>query len=331
MRQIAPPQISRRLAIKGLSLAAATPLLGLVPASAQDFPNRDVTFVCAFPAGSGADVIVRWYAEKMRPLLGRTVIVENKTGALGNLATEYTARSKPDGHTVYVHGATALAANMSLFKKPPVDVEKAIQIVATINKQPTMLVVRPDAPWQTLAELTAYLKQKGAKASYGTSNPLGRVMGALYNQALGLEAVEVVYRTAGDSLNDLTSGALDFATLDNIFSVSQVREKRLRILAVSPPERLQVIPDYPTMTELGVPMKITGWFAAMVPMATPRPIVDRLNQMFNSVTGSAEGKVFLNSVASDPWTSTPDEGQAYLHEQVADWAAWIKQAKIEAQ
>ncbi|MDH7799484.1 MULTISPECIES: tripartite tricarboxylate transporter substrate binding protein [unclassified Beijerinckia] len=327
--------LSRRHVIQGLSAATAMPTLAVplltLPAIAQDYPTRDVSFVCAFPAGSGADVIVRWYAEKMRPLLGRTVIVENKVGALGNLATEYTARSKPDGHTIYVHGATALAANMSLFKKPPVDAEKEIQIVATINRQPTMLVVRPDAPWQTLAELTAFLKQKGAKASYGTSNPLGRVMGSIYNQTMGLEAVEVIYRTAGDSLNDLTSGALDFATLDNIFSISQEREKRVRILAISPPERMQVVPQFPTMTELGVPMKIVGWFAAMVPMATPRPIVERLNQLFNEVTGSAEGKVFLNSVASDPWITTPDEGQAFLREQIVDWRAWIDQAKIEPQ
>ena len=324
-------KISRRSAINGLAATAAAPLLDLAPAVAQDFPTRDVSFVCAFPAGSGADVIVRWYAEKMRPLLGRTVIVENKVGALGNLATEYTARAKPDGHTIYVHGATALAANMSLFKHPPVDVEKAIQIVATINRQPTMLVVRPDAPWRTLADLTAYLKERKSKASYGASNPLGRVMAALYNETLGLEAVEVIYRTAGDSLNDLTSGALDFAALDNIFSMAQYRAKRLRILAVSTPERLQVIPDFPTMSELGVPMKITGWFAAMTPMATPRPIVDSLNQMFNTVTQSAEGKVFLNSIASDPWTSTPDQGQTFLHEQVGDWADWIRRAKITPQ
>lgn len=326
---------SRRRVIQGLSAATAVPTLAMPslisPAIAQDYPTRDVSFVCAFPAGSGADVIVRWYAEKMRPLFGRTVIVENKTGAIGNLATEYTARSKPDGHTIYVHGATAVAANMTLFKRPPVDAEKEIQIAATINKQPTMLVVRPDAPWQTLAELTAYLKQKGSKASYGTSNPLGRVMGSIYNQTMGLESVEVVYRTAGDSLNDLTSGALDFATLDNIFSISQEREKRLRILAISPPERMQVVPQFPTMTELGVPMKIVGWFAAMVPMATPRPIVERLNRMFNEVTGSAEGKAFLNSVASDPWITTPDEGQAFLREQIADWKTWITQAKIEPQ
>lgn len=324
-------EISRRNVLKGVSVATAVSAGSIVPVWGQDYPTRDVSFVCAFPPGSGADIIVRWYAEKMRVLLGRTVIVENKVGAIGNVATEYTARAKPDGHTIYVHGATALAANMTLFKKPPVDVEKEIQIVATINKQPTMLVVRPDAPWHTVAELTAYLKEKGAKASYGTSNPLGRVMGAIYNQTMGLEAVEVVYRTAGDSLNDLTSGALDFATLDNIFSIAQEREKRLRVLAISPPERMQVVPQFPTMTELGVPMKIVGWFAAMVPMATPRPIVDRLNRLFNEVTGSAEGKAFLNGVASDPWLTTPDQGQAFLREQVVDWGAWIRQAKIEPQ
>jgi tripartite-type tricarboxylate transporter receptor subunit TctC len=300
-------------------------------ALAQAYPTQDVHLICAFPAGSGADVIVRWYSDRLRTIMNHNIIVENKVGAIGNLATEYLARSKPDGHTIYVHGASAVAANMSLFKKPVVDAGKAIQIAATINRQPTMMVVMPDKPWKSVAEVTAYLKDKKDKATYGTSNPVGKVMGAIYKERYQLEAVEVVYRTAADSLNDMASGTIDYGMFDNIFAAAQERAGRVRILAVSTPERLQANPNIPTMTEQGIPMSLTGWFSAMVPAATPRPIVDQINKMFNHVTATEDAKKFLNNVASDPWITTPDEAQQFLYKEIKDWADYVRLAKIEPQ
>ncbi len=151
--------------------------------------------VCAFPPGSGADVLVRYFADKLRPIVGRTVIVENKAGAGGNIATEFVARAKPDGHTIYVHAATAVAANQHLFKKPPVDAGKAIQIAASINRQPFMLVVDAKSPYKTVADLTAAMKPKGDKATYATAAPTGTIMGELYKDATGIKAIEVTYRS----------------------------------------------------------------------------------------------------------------------------------------
>jgi tripartite-type tricarboxylate transporter receptor subunit TctC len=298
---------------------------------ADTYPSQDIHLICAFPAGSGADVIVRWYGEKLRAVANRTVIVENRVGALGNLGAEYMVRSKPDGYTIYVHGGSGVSANMSILKHPTFDAAKAIRVAATINRQPTMMVVAPNKPWKSVAEVTAYVKEKKDKATYATTNPLGKVMGAIYKTHYQLEPVEVQYRTANDCLNDLTSGTVDYAMLDNIFSAAQAREGRVRILAVSTKERLQANPDIPTMTELGCPMNVTGWFAAMVPMATPRPIVDEIARMFNQITKSPEAKAFLNSVASDPWVTTTDEAQAFLNEEIKNWAGYVKLAKIEPQ
>src|SRR5262245_45016966 len=129
-------------------------------------PNFGPDLPCPGPAlhlrlsgRSGADIFVRFYAEKLRPVVGRPIIVENKPGAVSNIATEYVARSKPDGYTVYIQGASSIAANMHLFKNPPVDVGKAIQIAAPLNRQPYMLVVDAGRPWKTVGELTAYLKE----------------------------------------------------------------------------------------------------------------------------------------------------------------------------
>jgi len=216
----------------GLALGLAAGF-AVMPAGAQQYPSQDIRVVCAFPAGSGADVLVRYFAEKLRPIAKRTVIVENKIGAQGNIATEYVAKAKPDGHTIYVHAGTAVAANQSLFRKPPVDVAKALRIAATINRQPFMLVVDAKSPYRTVAELTAAMKLKGDKVTYGTAAPNGRILAELYKIKAGFQAVEVLYKSGGESLNELASGRLDFAALDPVLSLAQQRAGRIRILAVS--------------------------------------------------------------------------------------------------
>ncbi len=216
---------------------------------AEDYPSQDIHLICGFPPGSGADIFVRYFGEKLRPIAGRTVIVENKVGANSNIATEYVARSKPDGYTLYPFAGTTVAATMHLFKNPPVDVGKTIQVAATTSNLAFMLVVDAKSPYKTVADLTAAMKQKGAQASYAVAANPGVIMGALYKNAAGLEAVEVLYKNAPDSLNELLSGKLDYGLHDPIFALAQQREGRLRILAVSSSQRLQSVPDVPTMTE----------------------------------------------------------------------------------
>jgi tripartite-type tricarboxylate transporter receptor subunit TctC len=311
-------------------LAAALSVVG-TGAHAQDYPSQDMRFLCAFPAGSGADVIVRYFAEKMRPLVKRTIIVENKPGAGGNIAAEAMVRSKPDGHTVFIHAGNTVAGNMHLIKRPPFDAAKAIQVAATINKQAFMLAVDARRPWKTVAELTAYLKEKGASATYAVSANSGVVMGAIYNEKAGLQAVQVHYRLAQDALNDMAGGKVDYALQDPVFALSQQREGRMRVLAVASAERLKSNPELPTMTEAGVPMDLVGWFAAMVPSATPKPIVAQLNRWFSEVVATEETQSFLKSYGGDPWISTPEEGQARLLRDIAAWGDYIRIAKLEPQ
>jgi tripartite-type tricarboxylate transporter receptor subunit TctC len=310
-----------------LGIAAATSQ----PAVAQQYPSQDIHLICGFAAGSGADVIVRFIGEKMKVLSGRSVIVENKPGAGGNIATEYVARSKPDGYTVYITGASALAANMHVLKNPSVDVGKALQIVATVNKQPVMIAVRPDSPYKTIAELTAAMKAKGDKASYAQANPTAKVVGAMYKEKAGLQAVEVSYKTGAEYLNDLASGAIDYAIPDNVLAVAQERNGRMKLLAVSTGERMKSAPQYPTMTESGYPMDLRGWWAGLVPTGTPKPVVDQLNVWISQIVSSEEGQKFLANIASDYWVSKPEEAQAYFLEQIKQWGEYVRIAKIEPQ
>jgi len=300
-------------------------------AAAQAYPSQDIRLVAAFPPGTGADVLVRYFAEKLRPLAGRTIIVENKPGAGGNIATEYLVRAKPDGHTILVHSGSTLASNYHLIKNNPIDAGKQVQIAATINRQAFMLVVDNSKPWKTLAELTAHVKARGDKATYGVAANGGKAMCAIYQARADFNAVEVLYKVAQDSLNDMANGTVDFGCHDPVFALSQHREGRLRILGVASTERLKAAPDFPTMTEAGYPMDLVGWFSAIVPVATPRPVVDQINKWFQQIHELEETRTFLRNFGGDPWVATPDEGQARLLKDIHDWVEYVRVAKLQPQ
>ncbi len=326
-------RISRRTLLQTSLGAAAIPAASLfpMPALAQAYPAQDIHFICGFAAGSGADVIVRHFANKIQPISGKTIIVENKPGAIGNIATEYVARAKPDGYTVYVTGANAVATNMHLFKNPTVDAGKALQVAATIYNATMMLAVRADSPFNSAKELTAALKLKGDKASYGFTNPTTKVLGALYKKEAGVGALEVPYKTAADFFNDLSSGNLDFILIDNVGAMQAAKAGRIKILGVGSDTRMKSTPELPTLTEQGYSLDVRSWWAALVPSATPRPIVDQLNAWFKQVLQTEDTKTFLAGVASDPWISTPEEGQAYLIKDINKWGEFVKLANIEQQ
>ena len=315
----------------GGALALVSTLGGIRVAQAQEYPNQDIRLVCGFPAGSGADIFVRYFAEKLRPIAGRTVIVENKVGAASNVATEYVARSKPDGYTLYPFAGTTVAASMALFKNPPVDVGKALQVAATTSNLAFILVVAANSPHKTVAELTAAMKAKGDKASYAVAANPGIIMGAIYKNTAGLQAVEVQYRSAPDSLNELTSGKLDYGLHDPIFALSQVREGRLRALAVSTAERLKSQPTIPTMKESGIPMDLNLWWGVMVASGTPRPIVDKINQWFTQIVSAEDTIRFLAASGADPMIRTPDQAQAMFQTAIKEWGEYVRMAKIPLQ
>ncbi len=320
-----------------MRLRFALPLIALavlgapLAAKAQQYPSQDIHFICAFPPGSGADVLVRYFAEKVKPLTGRNVIVENRSGAGGNIAIEYLAKAKPDGLNILVHGASGVAANMNTFKRPPTDAAHTIQIAATINRQPFMRLVSPDKPWKTVADVTKAMLAKGEKASYATAAPFGTVMGEIYKVRSGVKAVEVSYKNAIDSLNDQLSGSIDYAMHDPVYALAQAREGRLKILAVSTGERLKAIPDIPTMKEQGIDMDLAGWWAAMVPQGTPRPIIEQINKWFDQVVATEETKKFLNQFGGDQNTMKIDEAQALFIKEIKNWADYVRIAKIEPQ
>jgi tripartite-type tricarboxylate transporter receptor subunit TctC len=322
---------SRFYRVSVAAFVAAVAFAGSTGVQAQQYPNQDIHFICAFPPGSGADVLVRYFAEKVRPLTGKNVVVENRSGAGGNIAIEYVAKAKQDGYTVLVHGVSGVATNMNTFKRPPTDAAQTIQVAATINRQPFMMLVDAKSPHKTVADVTRAMKEKGEKASYASAAPFGTVMGEIYKVRTGVKAVEVIYKNAVDSLNDQLSGAVDYAMHDPVYALAQQREGRLRILGVSTGKRLDALPDIPTMREQGVDMDLMGWWGAMVPQGTPRPVVEQINKWFVEVVGSPETKAFLNKFGGDPNIMPIDEAQKAFIQEIKNWAEYVKIAKLEPQ
>jgi tripartite-type tricarboxylate transporter receptor subunit TctC len=315
------------------AIAAVGAAGGFLPgaAHAQTYPAQDIHFVTGFPPGSGADVLTRFFAEKLRPIAGKSIIVENKVGASGAIAVKYAALAKPDGYTMYLSAGSATAAQMHLFKTPPVDVIKSFQIAATLNRQAFMIVVDAKSPYKSIAELTAAMKKKGKDATWASAATSGIVLGEMYKAKTGIEAVEVRYKDSAGSLNDMASGRVDYGSHDPVFSLSQAREGRLRILAHSAGTRLEAIPDIPTMTESGVPMDLTGWWAVHVPTGTPRPIVDQINGWFTQILKQPDTKEFLNKFGGDPFILSPDEAQKLFVQEDKNWKEYVRIAKIEPQ
>jgi len=302
---------------------------GIGTARADDnYPSRDIHMICGFGPGSGADILVRFFAEKLRPIAGHPVIVENRVGANSNIATEYVARSKPDGYTLYLFAGTTVAATMALFKNPPVDPGKTLDAIATTSNLAFMLMVDAKSPYKTVAELTEAMKKKGDKVTYAsTANP-GTIMGTLYKNAIGIDAVEVLYKSGPESLNEILSGKLDYGMYDPIFGLAQAREGRMRILAVSTSERLKSAPDIPTMKESGIPMDLNLWWGVMVAKGTPKPIALKINKWFSDIASSEDGRKFLALSGADPMIRTPEETQEMFLKAIPEWAEYVRIAKI---
>lgn len=319
--------------LRGLLLAGAT--LGLAAtAQAQDYPNKPITVVCNFPAGTGADIYVRYFSNKLQEVLKQTVITENKGGAAGNIGTNYAAHAKGDGYTILIApGSSTMAAAQSTFKQLPFDPNKDFIPVTTLVHLGFVVVVDAKSPYKTLADLTEAMKKKGDKGAYGTGSNTGLVSGELYKAAYNLPTKMVFYGDAMASQNDMLGGILDFQTIDSAFARGQVADGKIRALAQTSSFRATGFENVPTMKEAGVPGfdKIEPWWAAYVPKGTPKPIVDKLEKTFNDIVKMPETKKFFNNLGGDPYPGDHTLLAKIQKDETEAWKKYVKLAHIEPQ
>jgi tripartite-type tricarboxylate transporter receptor subunit TctC len=318
----------RRLFITAIVISA---FAGMVQsAHSQNFPSREIRLICGFPAGSGADIFYRFIAERLRTVIGKPVIVENRPGNQGFLAATEVAKSKPDGHTIGLEGGNGFAAAKFLYKTPSIDPLKDFEFVGAVLTQGWYLSVDGNSPIKSLAELTAHLKVRGDKGAYATSTTIGTVFAELYKDAAGVTPTQVNYKSVRDSVNDLASGQIDMAMTDPAFTIGSISSGKLRALAVSTAQRMAATPDVPAMAELGYKnIDLSVWWTAQVAAGTPAPIVEQLGRWFEAVLKMEETQKFFASVGSEPLIMSPQQTRARLIENTGRWEQYIKQAKIE--
>jgi len=306
--------------------------LALFPAlaAAQDYPAREIRSICNFAAGSGADIVVRYYSDQLAKLAGKPVIVENRPGAQGSVASAYVAKSAPDGYTIHITPASStIATAPHIFKQLPFDPLKDFAPVTTLASLSFTVSVDASGPLKSIDDLIRHLKAKPGNGFYATQSNSGQVAAELLKSKTGLVTEYVPFKVTGDAFVALLSGQVDFMSVDATWAKNQ---SKVRILAVTSARRSGQLPDVPTLAEVGIPgIDIAPWWAVVVPAGTPRPIVDKLAGWFNQITNSDDAKQFLARSAFDAFPGSPESMAALLKTETERWGRWVKLAKIEPQ
>jgi tripartite-type tricarboxylate transporter receptor subunit TctC len=321
--------LSRRRILQVGGAAACAPMFAGAAGAQDAWPSREIHTICPFPAGSGADVVVRYYAKVLQDSVGKTVVVENRPGAFGNIATEAIARSKPDGYTVGIVASSAIAAAPALFKTLSYDPVKDFDQVTSLMRVPWFLLVAADSPYKTVADLTDYLKKQGDKGSYASVANSGVISSELYKLAFGLQTVEVKYRDPFLMLNDLYAGNVAFAHLDAATTIGSVKNGKLRILTSSTKERAKAFPDVPSAAESGINSNVWGWWSIAMPKGSPQAIRDRLEKLYGEFVPGEEHTKWALSIGCEPYPGNAAATQAALLKEIDAWHEYVRIAKIE--
>ena len=301
-------------------------------AKAQEFPARELRSICNFAPGSGADVVVRFYSDRLSKLAGRPVIVDNKPGANGTIATGELARARADGHTLMITPASSTISGAPyLFRNLAFDPAKDFAAVTTIASLSFVLAVDASRSVKSIPELIGTLKSKPNDGFYGTSNNSGVIGAELFKARAGLKTVYAPYKTNTQALTDLLQGTLDFISYDATWVSTQARAGRLRVLAATAGKRSVAFPEVPTLAELGYDIDFSSWWGVVVPAATPRPIVEKLAAWFNQITAEEETKTFFARNAFEPFPGSPDQMQALMAADGLKWKGYAATARIEPQ
>ena len=309
--------------------AAAMQLLALTSADAQPYPSRSVRLIVPFPAGSATDLVARLVGAYLQEALGQPFVVENKPGAQGIIAADAVAKSPPDGYTLLITTNTAVAANVSLFKKLPYDPVKDFAPVARIGTNALVLMVKSDFPAKNLQEFLAYVKARPGKLSAGYGSSSSQVCIAMLSSMAQIDVVSVPYKGIPLAVTDVLSGNLDFTFVDMGNALAQAKGGKLRGLAVTADKRTPVAPDWPALAETLQGYDITAWFAVMAPAGTPNEVVQKLHD--HTVKGLAKSDVQarLGTNGITPAPMRPDELGRFIKLEIAKWAKLVEEAGIE--
>jgi len=322
-----------RCALAALVALALPPIALAAPAAAQDFPARPITLVLPLGAGGAMDIIARTQFEpQLRERLGKSIVVENRTGGGTVIAAASVAKSPPDGYTLFFVPAGTLTTNATLYKKLPYDPAKDFVPIALPSKLGFVLSVHPSLPVHSVADLIAYAKERPGKLAFGSTGigATPHLAVEMLKRAGGFEMTHVPYRGMPQAVNDLVAGHVQMVFADPAGAPPLIQDKKIRPLAVSSLTRIGAVPDVPTLDELGFRgFEAVSWHMIVAPAGTPKPVVDRLHREFKAIVARPEfeqqmTKMGLIAIDSPP----PDELQRFLLAEIARWGKLVEEVGI---
>ncbi len=311
-----------------LGTALATPALGAAFAQAPWAPTRPVRIVVPFQGGGATDLTARLFAERMTPLLGQPVVVDNRPGAGGNLGAELVAKADPDGHTLLMCTIGTASINQFLYSRMPFRQDE-LAAVALANLVANAIIVNPSVPARTFAEFLAYAKANPGKLNYGTpgNGTSGHLSGEYLKVRAGIDLTHVPYRGTGGVVPDLLAGNLQVA-VDNLPAyLPHVREGRMRMLAVTSKERWFAMPDVPTVIEGGVAgFEAVAWFGVQAPARVPAPILARYASIIEDLSRDPQVIARQRDFGAEPYFLGPQAFEAFIRAENEKWREVVRLA-----
>jgi tripartite-type tricarboxylate transporter receptor subunit TctC len=318
--------------VAGVALIVASVVLSVHLASAQDYPNRPITVMGTTPPGTSVDLTTRFFGERVKEKTGQGFVVENKPGAQGSIAAKAAATAKPDGYTGFMCTSGALSANSVLQKNLNYDPNKDFQLVARLFKLDFALIVNPEkTPVKTVAELTAHLKAKQGKVSYGYFSASMQALAAQYLHLTGLTGSPAAYKNPVQMMAELESGDFDFSFASADYSLKP--NPKLRTLAIASETRSSLLPNVPTQIEAGLAkaLPLYSWFGFCFPTGTPEVAGNTLRPILLEVARRDEFREFLKNFAGEPFPGDAAEFKKTHEQGNKDWQFFTTLAKIDAQ
>ena len=312
------------------ALGLAAMLAAWPAAQAQDYPSRAVKIIVPFPAGGTADVMPRIFTEWLAKKWGQPVVIENRTGAAGNIGAEAVAKADPDGYTLLAAPPPPLVINQNLYPRLGYDPTEFIPIVI-MGRVPNALVVNAKLPLASVADVIAYAKANPGKLTCATqgNGTTSHLTSELFQLMAGVKFQQVPYRGSAPALTDLAAGNVDLM-FDNLgVSLALVRGGQLKLLGAATPNRMAALSDVPTIAETLPGFESAAWFAIVAPPKTPAAIVDKINADVNAALRERDIRERLAQLSAEPIGGTPQATAAYMREEIERWAKVIKAANVK--
>jgi len=298
----------------------------------QAWPQRPIRIVVGFPPGGGIDVVARLLGVKLADALGQQIVVDNRPGANGILATEIVAKAAPDGHTFFIGTPGNLSVNPVLAKNLPFNMERDFVPVMQTSSVPFLLYTHPKVPAKSLDELIAHIKANAGKVNYYSSGNGGlpHLASELLNNLAGIKSIHVPYKGSAPGFNDLMGGQVQFGFDAVPIGLQHVKAGRVRAVATTGPKRLPFLPDVPAANETLKGFEVVNWYGIVAPTGTPARAIERLNSEILKAMAVPELREKLVAQGTDPVDSNPRAFGAFMKAESAKWGRVIREANIKS-